>query len=199
MLSRLAPAKRLPQFVDQFDRDGREIVDEIERVLDLVRDAGGQLAERGELLGLDQAVLRGPQVLQRLRQFAGAGLDAFEQPHVLDRDRRLVGEGRDQLDLLVGEWPYLCARQGQNADRHALAQHRNAKDRAEVAQHLRLAQSVFRISLNVGNVNDLAVKQRSPSTCSDPSCTGCLRRIAGESPTNAVSCSTDETSVVLVG
>ena len=33
-------AKRLPQFVDEFDRDGREIVDEIERVLDLVRDTG---------------------------------------------------------------------------------------------------------------------------------------------------------------
>ena len=51
--------KRLAQFVNEFDRDGREIVDEIERVLDLVRDAGGQLAERGELLGLNQAVLRG--------------------------------------------------------------------------------------------------------------------------------------------
>ena len=58
-------SKRLPQFVDQFDRDGREIVDEIERVLDLVRDAGGQLAERGELLRLDEAVLRGAQILQR--------------------------------------------------------------------------------------------------------------------------------------
>ena len=40
--------KRLPQFVDEFDRDRREIVDEIERVLDLVGDAGGELPERGE-------------------------------------------------------------------------------------------------------------------------------------------------------
>ena len=38
------------------------------------------------------------------RQFAGAGFDAFEQTHVLDRDRGLVGEGRHQLDLFVGEW-----------------------------------------------------------------------------------------------
>ena len=60
-----------PQFIDQFGRDPREIVDEIERVLDLVRDAGGQLTERGQLLRLDQAVLRGAQILQRLRQFAG--------------------------------------------------------------------------------------------------------------------------------
>src|SRR4029077_17234378 len=31
-------AKRLPQFVDKFDGDGREIVHEVERVLDLVGD-----------------------------------------------------------------------------------------------------------------------------------------------------------------
>ena len=82
--------KRLPQFVNELDRDSREIVDEIERVFDLVRDAGGQLAERGEFLGLHQAVLRGAQVLQRLRQFAGAGLHAFEQPRVLDGQHGLV-------------------------------------------------------------------------------------------------------------
>ena len=34
-------------------------------------------------------------------------LDLVEQPHVLDRDHRLVGEGGDQLDLLVGERPDL--------------------------------------------------------------------------------------------
>ena len=67
------------QFVDQFAGDAREIVDEIERVLDLVRDAGGELTERGELFGLHQAVLCGAQVLQRFRQFAGAGLHIFEQ------------------------------------------------------------------------------------------------------------------------
>jgi lipopolysaccharide/colanic/teichoic acid biosynthesis glycosyltransferase len=34
------PAKRLPQFVNQLDTDGREIVDEIERVFDLARPLG---------------------------------------------------------------------------------------------------------------------------------------------------------------
>ena len=66
---RLYASKRVLQLVDQFDREAREVVDEIERVLDLVGDAGGQLAERGELLGLHQTVLRGAQILQRLRQF----------------------------------------------------------------------------------------------------------------------------------
>ena len=57
----------LLQFVDQLDRERGEIVDEIERVFDLVGDAGGQLAERSEFFGLHQAVLRGAQFLQRLR------------------------------------------------------------------------------------------------------------------------------------
>ena len=57
--------QRVLQLVDQLARDRREIIDEIERVLDLVRDAGGELAERGELLRLHQAILRGAQVLER--------------------------------------------------------------------------------------------------------------------------------------
>ena len=55
------------QFIGQFRRQRREIIDEIERVLDLVRDARGELAERGELFGLDQAVLRGAQIVEGLR------------------------------------------------------------------------------------------------------------------------------------
>ena len=38
-------------------------------------------------------------------------LHLVEQPRVLDRDHRLVGEGRDKLDLLVGERTHLlCGR-----------------------------------------------------------------------------------------
>ena len=33
--------------------------------LDLVSDPGCQLTERGQFLGLDEAVLRGPQILER--------------------------------------------------------------------------------------------------------------------------------------
>ena len=42
-------------------------------------------------------------LLQRLGQFARAGPHLIEQPHVLDRDHRLVGERLDQLDLLIRE------------------------------------------------------------------------------------------------
>jgi hypothetical protein len=53
---------------------------------------------------------------------ARARLDLVEQPHVLDRDHRLVGEGGDQLDLLIGEWLDGGAHQANDADRHTIAQ-----------------------------------------------------------------------------
>src|SRR6516164_6916442 len=40
-------------------------------------------------------------VLARLGELAALRLDFVEQPHVLDRDYRLVGEGRQQLNLTV--------------------------------------------------------------------------------------------------
>ena len=43
---------------------------------------------------------RGRLLLKRLRQLARARLDFVEQPHVLDGDHRLVGEGLEQRDLL---------------------------------------------------------------------------------------------------
>src|SRR5437868_6716590 len=52
-------------FVDQLGRYRREIVDEIQRVLDFVRDARSELAERSQLFSLYQAVLRGTQFFER--------------------------------------------------------------------------------------------------------------------------------------
>ena len=42
-------------------------------------------------------------MLQGLAQFRIALLNLFEQPDVLDGDHRLVGEGFEQRDLLLGE------------------------------------------------------------------------------------------------
>ena len=42
-------------------------------------------------------------MLQRLAQFRVAFLEFLEEPDVLDRDDRLVGEGFKQCDLLFGE------------------------------------------------------------------------------------------------
>jgi hypothetical protein len=57
--------ERLPQLIDQFSRDARKIVDKVEWILDFVGDSGGQLAKRGKLLCLNEAVLRRSQILQR--------------------------------------------------------------------------------------------------------------------------------------
>ena len=65
----------------------------------------------GELLMTLQDLARRGLLLERL-------LGLVEQPHVLDRDHRLVGEGLEQRDLLVGE------------RRPRAAQHRDRADRA---------------------------------------------------------------------
>ena len=107
---------RLLQLVEQLDRQAGEVVDEVQRVLDLVGDAGGELAERGHLLGLDQVGLRRLQSLQRIAQLG-------EQPHVLDGDDRLGGEGLQQLDLARRRRrPASRRRSDDGADGHIIAQ-----------------------------------------------------------------------------
>ena len=149
-----------------------------------MRDTGGELTERGELLRLDQAVLRGAQILQRCGKFARAGLDAFEQAHILDCNRGLVSEGRDQLDLLISKWSYFGAGQNEDADWNPLAQHRNAENRAVIAQSLRLGPRIFRISQHIGDMNHPTFKQRTagriPSFGFDRNVFHIIHKFAGE-------------------
>ena len=51
-----------------------------------------------------------PKLPDGLRELARPCLDLVKQPHVLNRDHRLIGEGRDELDLLVRERPHRTAR-----------------------------------------------------------------------------------------
>src|SRR4030095_7513871 len=43
------------------------------------------------------------QLVHRAGQIARPGLQLGEQPHVLDRDHRLISEGAQELDLRAGE------------------------------------------------------------------------------------------------
>ena len=61
-------------------------------------------------------------VFERLLKIVGALAQLAEQPRILDRNHRLVGEGRNQLDLLLGESLDALTGQGDNADRRAFAQ-----------------------------------------------------------------------------
>ena len=62
-------------------------------------DAGGELAERSELFGLHQPILRGAQIFQRKRQLLSPFLNLLEQLHIRYRDDGLVGENFDGLNL----------------------------------------------------------------------------------------------------
>ena len=86
-----------------------------------MRDAGGELAERGELLRLHQAVLRRAQIIKRSDKFFRADLDLIEQPDVLDGDHRLIREASHQLNLAIGKWSDLLSRQDEYADGSAFA------------------------------------------------------------------------------
>ena len=75
-----------------------------------MRDTSGELSKRRQLLCLDEAVLRGSQLLQRVGQLSRSCLHLLEQPNVLDCDHSLISEGRYQLDLLVREQSHVRAR-----------------------------------------------------------------------------------------
>ena len=123
--------ERVIQLVGQFRRKRREIIDEIERVLDLVRDAGGELAERGELLGLNQAVLCGAQFFQRHRQFACAGFHAFKQTSVLNREHRLSRERLKQINGVFRKFARLLAPNDECANGSVGTQQRHDQQCAE--------------------------------------------------------------------
>src|SRR5262249_48907857 len=117
--------------------------DGVERCAQLVAHAGEELR----------------LVLARFLELAALVLDFVEQPHVFDRDRRLVGKSRYQLDLLFGEWPHLGARQCQHTDGHAFAEHRNAERGANAAELLGFCESKFWIGTDIYDMNTAAFEQ----------------------------------------
>ena len=76
------PSERFLQLVDQLNGKPGKVIDEIERVLDFVGDAGGKLTQGRKLLRLNEAVLCGSQILKRSAQFTRALLLRLEQPRV---------------------------------------------------------------------------------------------------------------------
>src|SRR5262249_9639162 len=116
-------------------------------------------ADTGDELGL---------VLAGLLELPVLVLDLLEQPHVLDRDHRLVGERREQLNLLVGEWCDLRLIKNYCAKRHALAQQGYGQHRPQALQLLRFWKVIFRVRLDVWNLDRTALEQRATHRGSPP-------------------------------
>ncbi len=92
-------------------------------------------------------------LLQRLAEIGRALAKFVEQPRVLDGDDSLVGEIRDQLDLLIGEWLHLRAPQVDHSNWHPFAQKRDAQPRSKASNLLGGAERVFRIGQDIVNAN----------------------------------------------
>src|SRR6267142_5474490 len=84
-----------------------------------MRNARGELAERGELFGLYQAILCGAQFVKRSGEVVGALTQLVEKAGVLDGDHCLGGELLQQCDLLLRKRPILLSEDHDVAD-HAL-------------------------------------------------------------------------------
>src|SRR5262249_40828506 len=75
---------------------------------------------------------------------------------------RLVGEGSDELNLLVSEWAHRISSQRDGPNRHSFPQEWDSKKRAKAARLQGSRIRVFRIDQNVGNMDDFAIKQDTP-------------------------------------
>jgi hypothetical protein len=104
------------------------------------RDDTKDLARRGLLI-------------ERLGELAVPRLDLLEQPHVLDRDDGLVGEGRDEGDLAVVEGFDSRATHRDYADHAPLAHHGDGQERPVAHESLGLALLVVGIGEYVGDVD----------------------------------------------
>ena len=116
----------------------READDRVERRAQLVRHVGQELA----------------LVLARHLELPALVLDLAEQPRILDGQRRLRGEGLEQLDHLRRELARAFCGYGQSAEQVVLAQQRYRQQRA-IAQTEENFAHVALVAAIVGNVADL--------------------------------------------
>ena len=104
----------------------RVAVGEVHRRHRRVAQLGGTLGDGLEhRLHVGRRARDHPQDFADRRLLLERFLRLVEQAHVLDRDRRLVGEGLHQRDLLVGEGPRFRTPEDDRADRAVFAHQRH--------------------------------------------------------------------------
>src|SRR5687767_11869814 len=147
-------------------------------------------------------------MLQRLAQFGIALLEFFEQPHVLNRNDRLIGEGFEQRDLFVSKRSHLCAADQYSADGNTFTEQRRCEDGPNtVTSSKSRAQVVFRDAHEIMNMNSLAVndgsarygcsiKRRIRSGRQRPIVSHGLQRFALDTADRSIGCFTEPSSAL---
>src|SRR5262249_40875569 len=94
-------------------------------------------------------------VLARGFELPAFFLDLAEQPRVLNRDHRLIGESAKKFHLSLGKVTALRLSDDDRSDRPAVLEHRNRDDAAEV--RCRPAEFVVGVGMDIWNLLDGAI------------------------------------------
>src|SRR5215475_10387964 len=92
-------------------------------------------------------------MLQRLAQFGIALLQLFEEPDILDGDHRLVGEGRDQRNLLISERPDRLSPDHDHSNGDTFPEQGSSKYGPEPTDFLSLGPLIIGVRQNIVNMN----------------------------------------------
>src|SRR5262245_54562090 len=104
------------------------------------------------------------QLFNRACELARARLHLVEQPHVLDRDRRLACESCQQCNLLVREWPHLGATNPERANGLVLPQQGNGEN-GPVSEAARTRAAIGELvggGLDVVHVDRFPINEGAP-------------------------------------
>jgi hypothetical protein len=76
-----------------------------------------------------------------------------EQPRIFDGDDGLIGEGRHQLDLLIGKWIGLVAGQSEDANNRSAPHQRHAKHSPVSTNNTKARRAIFGIGGYIRNMD----------------------------------------------
>src|SRR5262245_25134778 len=92
-------------------------------------------------------------LFQGFSEIAVTFLQFLEQPHILDSDYGLVGEGRDQLNLLICERPDRLSPDHDHSNGDTFPEHGSSKYGPEPTDFLSLGPLIIGVRQNIVNMN----------------------------------------------